>query len=296
MSLVAPTIVSGLSSGMVLALVATGMLLVFNATSAVNLAHGDLITIGMYIVLVGLLHTGLPWWLCAAGSVVGGAAAGVVMEQVAYRPFLGRGEGEHGHLLLIFITTLALSQAVEGGLSLVTTTQGTGAPPVFAAVTHHVGPFAITTQEIVLFCVAGVCITLIALGMRYLQIGRVMRAVSQNANAASLLGANPRRVAVIAWGLSGAAAGIAGALLAPGTIITPYSGSAYLFIAFAAAVLGGFGSIGGAVLGALILATAQAFFATYVSVVWSPIVPFIILIIVLVIRPSGLFGVSEGRV
>jgi branched-chain amino acid transport system permease protein len=61
MSLVAPTIVSGLSSGMVLALVATGMLLVFNATSAVNLAHGDLITIGMYIVLVGLLHTGLPW-------------------------------------------------------------------------------------------------------------------------------------------------------------------------------------------------------------------------------------------
>lgn len=296
MNLVAPTIVSGLSSGMVLALVATGMLLVFNATAAVNLAHGDVITIGMYVVVVGLIHLGLPWWACAAGAILGGTLVGVVMEQVAYRPFLGRGEGEHGHLLLIFITTLALSQAVEGGLSLVTTTQGTGAPPVFAPATHHIGPFAITVQEIVLFCVAGVCITLIGLGMRYLQIGRVMRAVSQNANAAALLGANPRRIAVIAWGLSGAAAGIAGALLAPGTIVTPYSGSTYLFIAFAAAVLGGFGSIGGAVLGALILATAQAFFATYVSVVWSPIVPFILLIIVLVIRPSGLFGVSEGRV
>jgi branched-chain amino acid transport system permease protein len=296
MNLVAPTIVAGLSTGMVYALVATGMLLVFNATAAVNLAHGDLITVGMYIVVVGLIHAGMPWWICTAGAVLGGSAVGVIMEQVAYRPFLGRGQGEHGHLLLIFITTLALSQAVEGGLSLVTTTQGTGAPPVFATVTYHVGPFAITPQQIVLFGVAGVSITVIALGMRYLQIGRVMRAVSQHANAASLLGANPRRIALIAWGLSGAAAGIAGALLAPGTIITPYSGGAYLFIAFAAAVLGGFGSIGGAVLGALILALAQAFFATYISVVWSPIVPFIILILVLVIRPSGLFGVSEGRV
>jgi branched-chain amino acid transport system permease protein len=291
------TLVVGLSTGMVYALVATGMLLVYNATSAVNLAHGDLITLGMYIAVVALLHAHISWWLTVPAGIVLGALAGLVMELIAYRPFIGRAEGGgHGVLLLVFITTLALSQAVEGGLSEVTTTEGTGAPPVFAAVSYHLGPFAATPQEIVTFLVAGACVALIALGLRYLQVGRVMRAISQHADAASLLGVNPRRVAALAWALSGAAAGVAGALFAPGSIVTPFSGSTYLFVAFAAAVVGGFGSIGGAVAGAMILGISEAFFQTYVSVVWSAIVPFAVLIIVVAVRPSGIFGIRVQRV
>jgi branched-chain amino acid transport system permease protein len=197
---------------------------------------------------------------------------------------------------LIFITTLALSQAVEGGLSEVTSTQGTGAPPVFADVSYHLGPLSVTPQELVTFLVAGLFICLLALGMRYLQIGRVMRAVSQHADAAALLGVNPRRIAALAWALSGSAAGVAGALFAPGAIVTPYSGSSYLFVAFAAAVVGGFGSIGGAVLGAMTLSIAQAFFSTYVSVVWADIVPFLVLMLVVAVRPSGIFGIRVSRV
>jgi branched-chain amino acid transport system permease protein len=123
-----------------------------------------------------------------------------------------------------------------------------------------------------------------------------MRAISQHADAASLLGVNPRRVAALAWALSGAAAGVAGALFAPGSIVTPFSGSTYLFVAFAAAVVGGFGSIGGAVAGAMILGISEAFFQTYVSVVWSAIVPFAVLIIVVAVRPSGIFGIRVQRV
>jgi branched-chain amino acid transport system permease protein len=295
-SLAAPTLIAGLSAGMVYALVATGFLLVFNATGAVNLAHGDLITVGMYIVVVGLIHAGLSWWLTVVAGIVLGAAAGVVVEQVAYRPFLGRAEGENGVLLLIFITTLAVSQAIEGGLSEVTSTQGTGVPPVFSLIAYHVGPFLITPQQLVTFAVGGVAIVGLGLGFRYLQVGRSMRAVSQHAEAASLCGVDTQRIVVLAWALSGAMAGLAGALFAPGSIVTPTSGTTYLFIAFAAAVIGGFGSIGGAVAGAMVLGITQAFFETYVSVLWSGIVPMLVLVIVLAVRPSGIFGVRVGRV
>jgi branched-chain amino acid transport system permease protein len=110
------------------------------------------------------------------------------------------------------------------------------------------------------------------------------------------MGANPRYFAALAWCLSGALGALAGVLLASGTVITPTTGSPYLFLAFAAAVLGGFGSVAGAVVGALILGLGESFFGAYVSLEWPSAVPFVLLILVLLLKPSGLFGGTVNRV
>jgi branched-chain amino acid transport system permease protein len=123
-----------------------------------------------------------------------------------------------------------------------------------------------------------------------------MRAIAENAPAASLQGINTRRVSALGWMLSGLIAALAGVLLGPNSVVTPFVGGGYLFVAFAAAVLGGFGSIPGALIGGLLLGLAQQFFAAFVSTGWSSTVAFAVVLVVLIVRPQGLFGYSVNRV
>jgi branched-chain amino acid transport system permease protein len=290
------TITSGLVSGAVVALVAVGIVMVFTATHAINLAHGEVITLGMYASLIGLTHLHWSIWIVLALMPFIGAAIGIAMEAIAFRPFIARAGGQ-GALLTIFITTLALSLGIQGGLTLVADTAGTGVESPFAVTSWNLGPIHIAPFEVLTLVIGIVVIGGVWLVVTRTQLGRAMRAIAQNADAAALLGANPRQISSIAWAASGALGAIVGALLVlPGAVLTPFSGAPYLFIAFTGAVLGGFGSIGGAVVGCLFLSIAQQLFAGYVSGQWASLVPFAILIIVLAIRPQGLFGRNVQRV
>ena len=290
------TVTSGLVSGAVLALVAVGIVMVFTATRAVNLAHGEVITLGMYASLIGLTHLHWSFWIVLILMPFVGAAIGLAMEAVAFRPFISRSGGNNA-LLTIFITTLALSLGLQGFLTLVADTAGTGVPSPFAIKSWNVGVLHIAPYQVLTLVVSACLVGVMWLIVARTQLGRAMRAIAQNADAAALLGANPKLISSIAWAASGALGAIVGALLVlPGAVLTPFSGAPLLFITFTGAVLGGFGSIGGAVVGCLFLSIAQQLFAGYVSSEWAALVPFAILIIVLAIRPEGLFGRNIQRV
>jgi branched-chain amino acid transport system permease protein len=291
-------LVSGIEIGLVYGIVAVGMLLVFAVGHVINLAHGEVMTIGMYLGLLGITFLRLPYVVVLILVPLMGFAIGVVFERIGYRPFhrAAAGSGGHEGLLMIFISTLALSLALTGALTLIVPTEGSGFPPVLPILAYKVGPIRLAPSDILIGSISILSALAMAAFLRLTQVGRSMRAIAQNPAAASLMGINSGRISSLGWGLSALLAALAGVLLGPGSVITPYSGGGFLFIAFAAAVLGGFGSIEGALIGGLILGLSQAFFSAYVSTGWSGLVAFGMLIVVLLVRPQGLFGFSVERV
>jgi branched-chain amino acid transport system permease protein len=298
-SLLGQALVAGIVNGSVFALIAIGFLLVFAASGAVNLAHGEIVVIGMYSSFIALQIFHLPYAAAFVLVCVVGLTAGALMEWVGFRPFLPAvaSDTERERVLLVtFISTLALSLAVQGGLSLVASSDGTAFPSVFALEGKQLGPVRFVTADAIIVAVASTVTAALALGLRYTQLGRAMRATAQHADGAALSGIDPRRVSLLAWSASGLVGGIAGLLLGPGSIITPFVGGQYLFIAFAAAVLGGFGSFAGALIGGLALGITQSLFAAFGDTEWASIVPFVLMIAVLKVRPQGLLGRDVTRV
>lgn len=291
-------LVSGIAIGLVYGIVAVGLLLVFSVGHVINLAHGEVMTIGMYLGLLGLSFGHLPFIVVLILVPLVGFGIGVVMERIGYRPFhrAAAGGGGHEGLLMIFISTLALSLALTGALTLIVPTEGSGFPPVLPITAYHIGLLRLAPSDMLVGGISILSAAAMAGFLRFTQVGRSMRAIAQNPAAASLMGINSGRISSLGWGLSAFLAALAGILLGPGSVITPYSGGGFLFIAFAAAVLGGFGSIEGALVGGLVLGLAQTFFSAFVSTGWSGLVAFGLLIVVLLVRPQGLFGFSVERV
>jgi branched-chain amino acid transport system permease protein len=290
--LAATALVTGLAVGVVYALVASGMLIAYSVSSAVNLAHGDIITVGSYVTLAIVVGLGAPFWVALLAAPCLGFALGGVAQFLGHRPFVKTlaGGDEHQVLLTIFIATLSLSLMAEGALALVLPTEGIGIPGFLPLDVIAVGPFRAAPIQVVTMVLGGLACLITALLVRGTQFGRAMKAIAEHPVTAALMGIDTGRIARLGWGLSGVLAALCGTLVAPGSIVTPFSGSQFLFIAFAAAVLGGFGSIEGAIIGGISLGLAQAFFAAFVSTGWSSIIPFAALVVTLSLRPRGIFG------
>ena len=290
-------LVSGIAVGLVYGIVAVGMLIVYSVGHVINLAHGEVMTLAMYGALLVIAGLHVSYIVVLVIVPILGFGIGYLMERIGYRPFhkAVAGGGGHEGLLIIFISTLSLSLGLQGGLTLLFPTEGFGFPPMLPIDSYHVGPLSLTAPDLLLGGLSLISGVTVGAFLRFTQVGRSMRAIAQHPAAASLMGINLRRISSLGWGLSGLLAALAGTLLAPGSVITPYSGASFLFIAFGAAVLGGFGSIEGAIVGGLLLGLAQAFFTAYVSSGWSDVVPFAFLIIVLVFKPQGLFGSTVER-
>ena len=200
------------------------------------------------------------------------------------------------HALLVILSVPRHSRlALKVGLTLLYPSEGNAVPSTLSPNGIHVGPFSVTPQEFLLAAVGFGVAGLIVVFLRFTQTGRSMRALAENPGGAALMGVNPRRLSLLGWGISGSVAALAGAVISPGTLIDPTIGGGYLFIVFAAAVLGGFGSIGGALAGGLIIGIAQEMFGAYISEGWSSIVAFALLVVVLLVRPQGLFGFSVDQ-
>jgi branched-chain amino acid transport system permease protein len=291
--LLSQAIVTGLAVGMIYGLVAVGMLIVYSVSSAINLAHGDIITVAMYLSVVLIGAELAPYWVVLIACPALGLIIGAVVELLGNRPLARRRlDGEHGTLLTLFISTLALSFVLQGALVLLFPTQGLSTPSSQSWTVYSFGDLRIPASELLLLGVGIASAFLVVVFFRITAAGRAMRAIADNHDAAALMGINVRRITILGWTLSGLLAGLAGGLLGPGFLVTPFSGGQYLFIAFAAAVIGGFGSIEGALVGGLMLGLGQALFSAYVGSGWSSVVPFAMVILLLLVRPRGLFGRS----
>ncbi|MFF1737096.1 branched-chain amino acid ABC transporter permease [Streptomyces sp. NPDC058247] len=276
-------LVSGLASGAVYGLMGLGLVIIYRATDVVNFALASLSTVGLYAAL-SLHDRGLPLLLAAVVAIVVTAAVGLATRETVIRPLA------QGDLLSALVMTMGLSLIAESVISTIWDDQ----PRLFPSLVEGsvaIGGSAIPTQSLLAIAVAAVAMGLVAYLFGRTTIGSAMRAVAESADTAQILGLGSQRIARIAWALGLGLAALAAFLYAPRAGLMPTVLSAPLFRAFAGIFLGGLTSMYGAVIGGLTVGVLDNLAASYVSAGYRDTFVFSFTILVLLIRPQGLFGV-----
>ncbi|WP_300011933.1 branched-chain amino acid ABC transporter permease [Pseudonocardia sp.] len=281
-------VVNGLGKGAVYALLALGFVVIFKATEVINFAHGSLALIGGYVVAVTVPTLGFP--LAATLGIVSAALAALIIERV----LLSRSRNaDHNALALL---TIGVDVVVVEDIfrRLGTSVPFLGAP--WDANPIQFGTVTLFSTQLVALIVGLVLITAFFLAFRYSNWGIAMRAQAENREAAALMGIRSSRVTATAWLVAGALAGVAVMFI----VTQDFSGSglsrgthAIAFAAFPAAVIGGLDSTAGAVVGGVIVGLTQALSEIYISIPFAKVAVFLVMLVVLVVRPSGLFGTRE---
>ena len=283
-------IVSGLANGCVYGLIALGFVLIYKATEQVNFAQGDMMMLGAFVAL-GLgndAYLGIPFWLACVGAVLAMAAVGWSIERAVLRRLLGQPQ------IAVMILTIALgfllrfvAGAVWGHDPL------TFENPV-AGTNVRLGALVVGLDEVTVIAVTVLLTVALFAFFDRTRLGIAMQASSQNQLAAYYMGIPVKRIHGLTWALAGATAAVAGILLASKGSIDPSTG--FLGIkAFAAAVIGGFGSLPGALAGGLIVGLIEPFASRYVAAGYAQIVPYAVMLVVLVIRPHGILAQVHAK-
>lgn len=279
-------VASGLATGGIYALVAMGLVVVYKATAVVNFAHGEGFMLAGMLAYTLHVMGGLPYGIALLGAVAGAAILGMLTERVAFRPLI------RASVVSLVLATTGFSFLGRGVARQVWGGQGTDLtfPPVFAVQPLVIGDLVLTAQSLAIMAGAVGTMLLFLLFFRYTLLGKMMRATAENQRAAALVGIRVERISAITWGVGVALGGVAAALAAPLTFLYPDMGGPLLIRAFAAALLGGMGSLPGAVLGGLSLGLIENLAAGYVHTSLMDVSPFLLIIAVLLVRPQGLLG------
>ncbi|HEY4278679.1 MAG TPA: branched-chain amino acid ABC transporter permease [Conexibacter sp.] len=282
-------LVAGVATGCLSALVALGFIVTYKATGVINFAQGGLVTLGAYLGYWLIVQVGVPRALAYVAALALMFCFGMVVERIAHRPLRSR------PLLVVVIATLGIGLVIQSGLQ---TWQGSDpkhlSTPLDGKVLHVLGA-NIAYWDLLIVLVTAVVVTALMLMFSRTQIGRQFRAVSADPDVASLYGIPVARFGLIAFGLGGLLAGLAGLMMAPRGSLEISMGFDAMMTAFAAAVIGGFGRLGGVVIGALVLGLVQQLGSAYVSDSFTELYPFIVMIGVIAIWSQGILG-SEERV
>ncbi|MFF1398741.1 branched-chain amino acid ABC transporter permease [Streptomyces sp. NPDC058287] len=276
-------LVSGLASGAVYGLMGLGLVIIYRATDVVNFALASLATVGLYAALT-LYEKGLPLLVTAVAAVVVTAGVGLVARETVIRPLA------QGELLSALVMTMGVSLIAESVISTIWDDQ----PRLFPSLVEgsvSIGGSAIPRQSLLTIGVAAVAMALVTYLFGRTTIGSAMRAVAESADTAQILGLGSQRIARIAWALGLGLGALAAFLYAPRAGLVPTVLSAPLFRAFAGIFLGGLTSMYGAVIGGLTVGVLDNLAAAYVSAGYRDTFVFSFTILVLLIRPQGLFGV-----
>ncbi|MDE3064862.1 MAG: branched-chain amino acid ABC transporter permease [Acidobacteriota bacterium] len=277
----------GLVTASVLAVAAVGLSLQFGITNYINFAYGDFMALGAFMTLElnnGLAHWNI-WVALFGGSLAMGVLA-VIINHFLLSPFARRFE----KTFYVLIVTFGLSLVI---LNVVYAIWGSNVRSYNMKIEQvlHLGPFLLTRNQLIVMAISVVLMVLVHLTLKTTRLGKSMRAMSDNTTLAMTSGIDTRRITTITWFLSGAMAGLAGTVLAitEGNL-TPASGELFLFVIFAAVIVGGVGSIYGAMAGAVLIGLATEISAVFIDPAYKLDVAFVLLILTLLFRPSGLFA------
>ena len=277
-------IFAGLTGGAIYALVALGFGVVHNTMGIVNFTQVDFVSLGGMILFSALFACGLPMPLALAAAIIGVTLAAVAVEEVGLRP-----SRSQSHLVLIFLT-IGLSIILRGLMKLVWGKNRLAVPSLSGDTPLHLLGAAILPQTLWILALTALAIVLLMLFFRRTNLGLAMRAVATNEAAAAVVGLRVWRVKAASFALAGALGGLAGCLVTPITTLSYDVGVLLGLKGFAAAILGGFGSFPGAILGGLILGLLESLSAAYISSAYKDVIAFVVLLLVLFIRPRGLLG------
>jgi branched-chain amino acid transport system permease protein len=279
---------SGLSVGSIYAIIALSLAIPFKASRVLNFAQGELVMLGAYIGLV-LTSLGLPYAAMVPATLVIAALFGVVIERLFIRPIIGAPE------FTLVIATFAIGLIIRALIRMHWQDNTFFLPAPYAGSPLVVGQLRVNPSYLVIIVSTAVLVALLVSFFQRTKFGKAMRAVAFNQTAARLMGIRVGTVFASAWALSAAIGAVAGLLLAPVIGINPEIG--HLIVkALIAAVIGGFGSLGGAVLGGLLLGILETYAGAMFGAAFKEIIPFAILIVFLLARPQGLWGATQTRV
>lgn len=284
LSLLPQLVVSGISSGMLYALIALSMTVVYRATTVVNFGHGDMVAAGAYATFVFGLGFGLPFLAAMALAIAVLFLAGFAVQRFLMQPIIA---GPH---LSLAVMALAVGYTLRGVLRLEWGNETINPTRPYPQDVYMLGNVVITTDDLV---ICGFVILLLLALFVLLQItplGKVIQATFQSQRGAALVGINVPAFHATMWGGGAALGAIGGILLSMITPLTPDLGQWTLVQGFAAMTLGGFGSLGGAVAGGILLGLTEKLLGFYVNTVFIEITGYLVPIIVLLLRPQGLFG------
>ncbi|HYE88396.1 MAG TPA: branched-chain amino acid ABC transporter permease [Vicinamibacterales bacterium] len=285
MELLAQQILNGLVTGSVYSLVALGLTLIYGTMQVPNFAHGQLFMFGAYLSYALVMRSGLHYWLAMAIAVATLAVAGAVLERVIFRPLrsappLNSMIAALGVMLLLE----AVAQNIWGPEFRHTNTPYAEIVSVFG--------LPVAQHRLILLAAAAASMTALLLFLTRTTAGSAIRATAQNPEGALLVGIDTSRVAMATFAISAALAAVAGALIAPISLVYPAMGTVVTLKAFAIVVLGGMGSVTGALIGGYLLALAESLGGTYVSATYQDLIAFVVLALVFTFRPEGLFKAS----
>ena len=286
-------LISGLSLGSVYAIIALGYTMVYGISKMLNFAHGDIIMIGGYVSFVLTMYVGMNGWVALLVAMVVCTLLGILIERLAYRPLRGTGS------LAVLITAIGVSYFLQNSALLIWGANPRVFPSLFEGInTIHAAGGKLTIAPVSLFTILANILIMIVLTLfvNRTKAGKAMRAVSEDNGAAQLMGINVNQSISLTFAIGSGLAAVAGVLMCSAyPVLMPTTGAMPGIKAFTAAVFGGIGSIPGAMIGGLILGIIEVFSRAYISTELSDAIVFACLIIVLLVKPTGLLGkkVSE---
>jgi len=278
-------LISGISQGCIYGLIALGFVLIYKATETINFAQGELMMLGAFLGLTATVVMGLPYWAGVPVALAGMALAGLLIERVALRPILGQ------PAFSVVMVTIGLGYVARGAVTMIPFwgTETHTLPTPFKEEVLYLGTLAIGMEQIVIVAATVALCAALYLFFRFTRVGVAMQAASQNQLAAYYMGIPVRRLNGLIWAISAAVAALAGILLAPITFVHVNMGFIGLK-AFPAAVVGGFGSLPGAIVGGLVIGVVESLSGVYLPEGFKDIAAYVMVLAMLVLKPNGIFG------
>ncbi|MFO0605265.1 MAG: branched-chain amino acid ABC transporter permease [Polyangiales bacterium] len=292
----ARNVVEGVSLGGVYALIALGYTMVYGVLGLINFAHSDVFMVGAYVGIFAASWFGVTATshggssvgvalACFAAAMAASATLGMTIERLAYRPV------RHAPKLTPLVTAIGVSMLLQNVAMLVFSSRPRAFPPVVRSATVALGPVSVTNIKLLNLGAALALMVALTFLVQKTRVGKAMRAISTNLEAARLMGVPTDRIIAVTFGLGSALAGGGGILFGlDQPKIDPFTGVQPGLKAFVAAVLGGIGNIPGAMIGGLLIGVVEQLSAAYLSSSFAPAIVFAILVVVLLVRPQGLLG------
>lgn len=283
---------NGLQLGSIYALIALGYTMVYGVAKLINFAHGDIIMVGAYtiffVVQTSLFRSGLPFYLSIIPAIIACTLLGVVIERIAYKPL------RNSSSISILITAIGVSLFLENLFVKIFTANARPVPSLFNQASLNIFGIRLSFQTIFTIVLTIILTIILQIFISKTKYGKMMLAVSEDYKASSLVGINVDNTMTMTFAIGSALAGVASLLYVSSyPQITPFIGSMLGIKAFTAAVVGGIGSIPGAVIGGFILGMIEVMTRAYLSSSYADAIVFLVLILVLIVKPTGILGNME---
>ena len=281
-------LISGVSQGCVYGLIALGFVLIYKATEMVNFAQGDVMMLGAYVAITFTSIWGWPYYWAVPATLLVMAGVGILLERLLFRPMIGE---PHFAVLMLTIGLGFVLHALAGAIW--------GSEPRALQMPYvgdvlRMGEVVVGYENLAIIAGTALLCLLMWLFFRFTTVGLAMQAASQNQLAAFYVGIPVKRIFMLVWALSAVIAAIAGILTAPVSLVDPLIGFVGIK-AFAAAIVGGFGSMPGAILGGLLVGIVEQLAGLYLPPGFADMSAYVLLLVMLVIRPQGLFATMQKK-